>query len=148
MDMIPAHTQTTTLHIVECYPDHTPRADDPHYKYFNQAHDRLKKLGKLVCWVGNKDCAGAIELHHAICEFSLSNGVDVTKFAELYPEFGVVDDETFLRFVEEEGNLTPLCMAHHRGIYGVHSLPYPNWLPQRFYKSTLPAPAHLIVGGK
>ena len=138
--VIPAHQQKTTLHIVEMYPAHEPRETDPHYHFFNAARARLAGLGKLICWVGNADCAGQIELHHSTCEFALANGVDVSKFTQLYPEFGVTTDEAFLTWVEGEGNLTPLCKIHHTGILGVHCLPYPVFLPQRFWKAGLVAP--------
>ena len=146
--IVAAHTQRTTLHVVECYPSHEPREGDPHYHFFNEARARLKKLGKLTCWIANGDCAGQIELHHSTCEFALANGVDVSKFASLYPEFGITTDEQFLEFVEGEGNLTPLCKIHHTGILGCHVIPAPNWLPQRFWKSGLIAPAHIERAAK
>lgn len=142
-DLIAAHDQKTTLHIVEHYPAHEPRASDPHYHFFNEARARLKKLGKLHCWVNNADCAGQIELHHSLVEFALANAIDLSRFEELYPEFGVKSDDDFLRFIEQEGNLTPLCKIHHTGIYGVHCLPYPIWLPQRMQKAGM-RPAEII----
>jgi len=142
--MVPAHEQSITLHIVECYPSHEPRESDPHYHYFNEARARLKRLGKLKCWIGNEDCAGQIELHHSAVEFALANGVDLSKFEELYPEFKITCEEDFLRCIEGEGSLTPLCKIHHTGILGVHSLPYPNWLPQKFWKKGTVAPAHSV----
>lgn len=138
-DETAAHTQQITIHFEEHYPSHEPRETDPHYKYFHEAHDRLQKLGKLTCWICGTD--QQIELHHSTVEFALANGVDVTKFTELYPEFGIKDDETFLQWVEGEGNLTPLCKLHHTGILGVHVLPYPVWLPQRFWRKDLAVPA-------
>lgn len=139
--MAAQHDQKITLHIVEHYPSHEPRAGDPHYHFFNAARARLQKLGKLTCWVGNHECAGQIELHHDKVEFALANGVDVARFAKLYPEFGIIGDDDFLRAIESEGNLTPLCKRHHTGNLGIHCLPYPVWLPQRFYR--LGAPAEL-----
>src|SRR5205807_103971 len=97
---------------------------------------------KLKCWICGSD--KQIELHHSTVEFSLANGVDVSRFEELYPEFGIGTDEQFLEFVEGEGNLTPLCKLHHTGILGVHCLPYPVWLPQRFWRKELDTPAEVI----
>lgn len=137
----PAHTQTITLHITESYPAHLPREEDPHYVYFHAAHKRLKALGAMKCWI----CGTTenIELHHSTVEFALANGVDITEFETLYPEFGITTDEQFLEWVEGEGNLLCLCLAHHRSILGIHSLPYPNWLPQRFWKHELAVPAQV-----
>jgi len=106
-----AHYQSTTIHIREAVPEHPPRVGDPHYKYFNQAKARLTKLGKMKCWVGNHECAGDLELHHSLVEYSLQEGVDISKFEELYPEFGLTSDEQFLEFIEGEGNLTVLCQT-------------------------------------
>jgi hypothetical protein len=103
------HTMNVTEHILECYPGHEPREGDPHYKHFNAARVRLKRLGMLRCWIGNTDCAGQIELHHTMVEFALTNGVDVQKFEEEYPEFAIRSDEEFLTWCQGEGNLTPLC---------------------------------------
>ena len=139
----PAHDQKITLHILEHYPSREPRAHDPHYRFFNAARDRLKKLGKLVCWIGNEDCAGQIELHHDKVEFALANSVDVARFAKLYPEFGIMGDDDFLRVIESEGNLTPLCKIHHTGIFGVHVLPMPIWGVQRFCKKGM-RPAEVV----
>jgi hypothetical protein len=141
--MIEQHLQRTTLHIVECVPGHEPREGDPHYHIFNQTRDRLKRRGLLKCWVGNGDCAGQIELHHDKVEFSLQNGVDLTRFEEAFPEFTGKTDEEFRAWIEGEGNLLPLCKIHHTGILGVHVLPYPIWLPQKFWKAGLVAPAHI-----
>jgi len=139
--MIDAHIQHLTLRIVEHIPQHEVRAHDPHYHWFNATKARLQKLGALKCWVGNADCFGQIELHHDKAEFCLLNSIDKTKFIEafptLFPEFhpDTLTDEQFLKVVEEEGNLTPLCHIHHTGILGVHVLPYPLWLPQKFVKA-------------
>lgn len=145
-DAIKGHDQKLTLHLVEHYPSHEPRTADPHYHLFNQARARLAKLGQLKCWVGNEECAGQIELHHSMIEFALANNIDVEKFERLYPQFNVTSDEAFLEWVEQEGNLMPLCKRHHTGNLGIHCLPYPIWLPQRFVKAGM-TPAEVVKGG-
>lgn len=143
----PAHTQEATLHVHEYYPAHEPRESDPHYHLFHEAREKLRQLGKLKCWVCGKDEAAAgqpIELHHSVIEFALANGVDVAKFAHLYPEFNVTDEATFVAFVESEGNLLPLCLDHHRGCHGIHSMTYSPWVAQAFWRSDLPAPAKRV----
>jgi hypothetical protein len=137
------HNQKVTIELLAVYPDHEPRNEDPHYVYFREARERLKSLGKLRCWICGTD--KNVELHHDKVEYALINGVDIEKFRETFPEFGISSDEDFLRFVESEGNLTPLCTLHHRGYLGIHNLPYPLWLPQKFWKSNLPPPARTIT---
>ncbi len=139
--MIAAHVQRTTLHIVECVPPHEARAGDPHYASFRRARARLAANGLLRCWIGNADCAGEIELHHDKVEFSLQSGIDVAKLDQA---FGLhLDDAAFADWVNSEGNLLPLCRLHHIGIQGIHVLPYPVWLPQKFYRDGMAAPAHV-----
>lgn len=123
--MTDSHQTTIDYNVTVLYPSHDPREKDPNYKYFHQAHDRLKKAGKLVCQVTGDAHHGQIELHHDLIEFSLQNGVDLGKFNELYGLH--LDDAGFKKYVEEEGNLEPLCTRHHRGDHGIHQLNAPFW---------------------
>jgi len=142
--MIDAHTQSETLHIVCCVPPHEARADDPHYATFNRTRDRMVKAGLLKCWIDNADCAGDIELHHDKVEFSLQQGVDLSRFAEAFPEFSGKSDDEFREWIEGPGNLLALCRIHHIGVLGVHVLPYPVWEPQKFWKAGMAVPARLV----
>lgn len=138
---IAAHTEHLTLRLAVAYPAHEPRESDPHYRVFNETRERLKRLGKLRCWIDNADCSESpVELHHDKVEFALANDVDVVRFDEAYG-LHLKDDQEFLAFVEGEGNLLPLCAYHHRGHGGVHSLPYPLWVVQRYLKAGVGAPA-------
>ncbi len=147
MSDIAAHTERLTLRLVVAYPEHAPRESDVHYAAFHQARARLEKLGRLRCWINNADCsAGPIELHHDKVEFSLANDVDVGKFDEAYG-LHLTNDEDFLAYVESEGNLLGLCQFHHRGGGGIHCLPYPLFVVQKYLKAGLAAPARLAKGG-
>ena len=156
----PAHSQHVTYTVEEWFPAHLPRKSDPHYTVFNKTRKRLKALGRLVCWrCGIKDgdrllddegkptdVKASIELHHSIVEYSLANAVDISEFGKLYPELHVEDDETFLQFVESEGNLLPLCVKCHRGKQGIHCVQYPGWLLERFKKQGVPAIVQVVKG--
>lgn len=133
MAVTPAHEQEITIRLIERWPDHEPRKDDPHYKYFRAAKARLKRQGLLKCQVDSDYHAGNVELHHVLVEFAHANDVDVEKFNRLYGLH--LDDESFRRYIEEEGNLEPLCTLHHRGQEGVHSLPEPEWHVLRVSKN-------------
>lgn len=138
-DLTPAHSMIVHLTIIEYYPSHEPRENDSHYPLFNAARKRLKKAGKLICWrCGTTE---NIQLHHALVEFALANGVDIEKFGHLYPELLTeISDEAFAALVESEGNLMPLCQPCHTGEQGIHVLPYPAWIAGRFWKAGQPAP--------
>lgn len=148
----PAHHQSQTLRVLEWYPQHLPRETDPHYHFFHEAQKRLRAAGKLVCWVCGHDEATSghpIELHHSRVEFALANGVDLDKFIEAYPEFGLVhgDEEAFLAWIESESNLLALCKLHHTGPQGIHCLPYPIWQALKYWRDDLPVPGQSVGGG-
>ena len=135
-----AHTETVTLRITLTYPEHMPRAHDPHYRIFNETRARLARLGALKCWIGNADCAGDLELHHNLIEDALINDVDRIKFALDHPQFKTDSDEEFLDLVQGEGALLCLCRQHHIGQLAIHCLPYPAWNIQKYLKDGIAAP--------
>lgn len=148
---VASHDQTVTLKVVEHFPSHDPREGDPHYSLFESARKALIAAGKMKCWVCGKDEAAAgepIELHHSVVEFALANGIDIQKFMQRLPEFNVTDEESFLRFVESEANLLPLCVLHHRGKEGIHCIPYPIWRSIGVWRDDLPVPGELEQGAK
>ena len=123
--MTDAHQRMITLRWIECWPAHEPRANDPNYVLFHRAKERLRKAGLLKCVVESQVHEGPVELHHSKVEFAHINDVSLEKFNNAY---GLnLTDEEFARYVEEEGNLEPLCTLHHRGVYGIHSLSGPTW---------------------
>lgn len=146
----PAHEQNEILHIRTSIPSHEPRESDPHYHWFNDARKRLKAAGALKCWVCGKDEAGAgqpIELHHSYVEFCFINNINQDRFIDAFPEFHLVhgDEEAFLKWVEEEGNLLALCKLHHTGVQGIHFIPYPIWQCYRYYRDDAPLPGVLVT---
>ncbi|HTZ63485.1 MAG TPA: hypothetical protein VMB51_05220 [Solirubrobacteraceae bacterium] len=119
------HQAEVTIRLIERWPAHEPRESDPHYKLFHQAKERMRRQGLLKCNVRSDYHYGQIELHHNKVEFAHINDIDLDKFNAAY---GLdLTDEQFAEYVEQEGNLEPLCTLHHRGQEGVHSLPEPEW---------------------
>lgn len=150
--MVPQHTQSLNLHLVEFFPSHEPREADSHYHLFNEARKKLKASGRWACWVcgqTEEQLGEPLELHHTVVEYALQNGIDIEKFKHKFPEFNVTTDEEFFAFVEgSEANLTVLCRDHHRGLHGVHSLPMPVWRALAVWRDDLPSPAQVIRGDK
>jgi hypothetical protein len=91
------------------------------YHYFTVAMSRMRSAGLLTCWI----CGTAedVECHHSVVEFCLQDGYDWAKLARDHPEFGIVDDATFKRFVEGEGNITPSAACTIPGYWGSMSFP-------------------------
>ena len=137
--MTAEHETTVQIRFIERWPAHEPREKDPNYKLFRKAKARLKRQGLLVCQVESDYHYGAIELHHDKVEFAHINDIDIEKFNNAYGLH--LTDAEFQRYVEEEGNLEPLCTLHHRGQEGVHSLPTPEWNVLRTSKD----PRHVIT---
>ena len=133
--MTAAHEQVVRINFIERWPEHEPRENDPHYKFFHAAKARMKRQGLLNCNVRSAHHYGAIELHHAACEFAHVNDIDIDRFNALWGLH--LDDEQFREFVmgaqftndkgELVNGLEPLCTEHHRGVSGIHSLPSPEW---------------------
>jgi hypothetical protein len=136
--MTAPHQQEVVIRFIERWPAHEPREKDPHYKLFHQAKARLKRQGLLVCQVESDYHYGQIELHHSKVEFAHANDIDLEKFNHAYGLH--LSDEEFQEYIEQEGNLEPLCTLHHRGQEGVHSLPEPEWNALRTSKD----PKHMI----
>jgi len=140
------HIEHEHIEILEHYPPHIPREGDPYYHIFNETRERMRREGKLKCYIDNKDCSKeSIELHHYFVEYALIGDADWRRFAELYPQFHIPDEEAFFMWCESEENLMPLCKFHHTGIGGIHHLPAPLWLIQRFLKPGVEAPAVIVL---
>jgi hypothetical protein len=140
--IIKAHTVTEHLTLAYAYPAHEPRKGDVHYVYFNQARARLKQLGLLKCWICG--ATEGVELHHNACEFALSQAVDWEKFAADHLDWHISSDEDFQRMIEGEGALMPLCILHHRGIEGIHTIHMPAWSTLKYLKEGALVPEQAV----
>lgn len=151
--MVEAHDQAFTHHYVIHYPDHQPRADDPHYKDFDHYHrehraDARCYVGKYTGFVNCKDAQGApapgppvgemqrgLELHHAEVEFALLNSVDLKAFEFDYP--GISDREQLGAWVESGKNFMWLCAFHHRGAGGAHTASASDWGAEKYIRGLI-----------
>ncbi len=120
--MVDAHDQPTTHHYLMHYPEHPARADDPHYVDFEAYRRRTRATARCAVAVETGDgseCDGGLELHHSHVEFSLQNGVDLTRLEHRYP--GISDPTRVGAWIESADNLMWLCARHHRGHGGIHT---------------------------
>jgi len=122
--IVPAHDQKITHHYTVRYPDHTPRASDPHYAAFNAFKKRTKS--QAVCYVGARfnDFSMCVldkplEVHHTIIEFAIQNSVDLKALEIDFPE--IQTKEELDAFVESDKNFVWYCQFHHRGHGGAHT---------------------------
>ena len=129
----PAHSQQVTNHYHLAYPEHAPRADDPHYAAFNAYHRAHQATA--LCYVGQRvgldECrdakgnavaqpgnADGLELHHRVLEFSILNEVDLTALEVDFPD--LTDPEKVATWAETDANFMWLCAKHHRSMTGIH----------------------------
>jgi len=125
---VAAHSQAQAHKYVMHFPPHPPRTGDPHYTDFNAY--RRKHVATATCYVGDRIgtdyCSdGPLELHHAVIEFSLQNGVDLHALEVDYP--GISDPDSVGAWIETEQNLRFLCAYHHRGQAGAHTAAHSDW---------------------
>lgn len=136
--MTEKHDQPTTNRYVMHYPEHEPRASDPHYKDFN--HYRQATKATAVCVIGNhredySDCDGGLELHHAYIEFSLVNAVELKWLEVDYP--GVSNPDEVGAWVESAANLLWICEKHHRGVGGIHHASASDFEAEKYIKNLI-----------
>ena len=149
-----AHDAKQTHHYLIHFPAHPARTDDPHYVDFNAYHRKTRATAR--CYVGErigfdecKDAQGTpctidengqmsgMELHHAVIEFSLQNGVDLQALEKDYP--GVSDTTSVGAWIEspESHNLRWLCVHHHRGPAGAHTASHSDWSAGQYIKGLI-----------
>jgi len=148
----PAHSQRVTNRYLISFPDHAPRATDPHYKAFETY--RRMHISTLVCYVGQRigfdQCSDSLggpmltqpsngghglELHHKTLEFSLLNSVDLNALEVDYPF--LTDSTKIQDWAETEGNLWALCAKHHRGVGGIHHAAYADFEASLYIRGLL-----------
>jgi hypothetical protein len=138
-----AHDQNVTHRYIVHYPAHPARTDDPHYVDFNAIHRAWKAdPEKWRCAVGAhrddfSECTldQPLELHHAHVEFSLQNGVELSWLEKDYP--GISDPDKVGAWVESADNLVVLCVFHHRGAGGAHTVSASDYEAERYVRGLL-----------
>ncbi len=140
--MTAQHDQLVTHHYLAHFPEHAPRATDPHYvdfEAFRRAH-----VATAVCAFAEStgvssecDALHPLELHHSHIEFSLQNGVDLAVLERDYP--GISDPTQVGAWVESGANLEFLCRFHHRGAGGKHTAAHADYEAERYVRGLIAA---------
>ncbi len=141
-DQIAAHDQKITHSYTVHYPEHSARADDPHYAAFEAYRKSIQGTDKWKCAVGVllddfSECSldQPLELHHSVIEFATANEVDLAAIEKDFPQ--ITDEASLAAFVESEGNTTILCVFHHRGRGGVHTASYADFEAEKYVKGLI-----------
>lgn len=140
--MTDAHIQKESHAYYVHFPEHPARIDDPHYLDFDHYHTKMRPTAR--CYIGQRigfseckdehgdplviDSLGqqsGLELHHAHIEFSLQNGINLAALEIDYP--GVSNPDEIGAWVETAENLRFICVRHHRGEAGAHSVSHSDY---------------------
>jgi len=135
-----------TSHYTVHYPAHEERKNSSIY---NKTHAKMKTMPCFICGKTNAKDGIHVETHHFYCEKAFQNAFDWKKFGEFaqtcYNEhtgelIGPNFDWTEVAknpdlFVDSPYNMIVLCKEHHTsGSRGIHHVPFPEWLAQKFAK--------------
>lgn len=132
------HEEKETLSVDVFLPGHEPRTTTPLF-----LHSKKKLVERVGgrCWVCGctADEVGPLEAHHSPIERSFAEMIDWSEGSAVrrdFPQFDWAnfdpkDPYTFVDDMAVNGLL--LCKAHHIGKdEGIHALPWPIWLAQRY----------------
>lgn len=144
--MTDSHEEKETLDVEVNIPEHDPRATT---ELFRRTREEVLAVNNR-CWVCNRteqESGKPLELHHFPIERSLANLVDWDLFKTqairgdygegpknfLWASFDSTHWEDFVDNMHANGLV--LCRDHHIGRNeGIHYMPHPLWVAQRFAK--------------
>lgn len=141
MDVTKTHEQRESLEVAVNIPGHDPRVSTP---LFIRTRLQLIARDGGRCWICGctaEETGHPVEAHHYPVERSFAEMVDWGEGSQIrrdFPKFGwgsfdPADPYTFVDDMNVNGRL--LCKPHHIGKdEGVHTLPEPVWLAQRYGK--------------
>lgn len=141
--IIAAHSQVIAHRYEVRYPAHPARADDPHYRDFEEIRRRWQAdPERWRCAIGAhrddfSECDNdhPLELHHDHVEFSLQNGVNLAWLEKDYE--GISNPDEVGAWVESAANLVVLCRFHHRGHGGVHVASASDYEAERYVRGLI-----------
>lgn len=141
---VAAHAQSETHRYQVHFPEHGPRESDPHKSDFDEYKRRRKKAGTWYCDFAHTyrddttecDLTHPLECHHAVIEFALANGVDLARLEKWYPG---VSSMGIGKWIDDAAgaNLVLLCVWHHRGHGGVHTLSASDYEAYKFVEGLI-----------
>ena len=140
-DVTQVHEEKETLVIDVNLPGHDPRVETP---LFRKTRDSAIKYAGSRCWVCNRtaeESGAPLEAHHYPIERSFAEMVDWSEGSRVRKDFPAFDWASFdpsnpYTFVDDMNiNGLILCKFHHtHADSGIHYLPHPIWIAQRYGK--------------
>jgi len=127
------------------FPKHEPRKSSAIYR---RTHLNMKHMPCFICGKTNEKDNIHVETHHFYIEKAAENAIDWKVFGEFADKiYNIQTGESLAQFdwsvvatnpdlfVDSEQNMIVLCKQHHTsGKYGIHHIPFPDWILQKFPK--------------
>ena len=150
VEFIPSHKLKLTNHYIVNYPNHVKRKDSSIYR---KTHNKLCHEQDMPCFICGKTQKKnniSLETHHFYCEKAAQNAIDWIEFGKFADncyniQTGINIGSTFIWkeveknpdiFVDSVHNMIVLCKEHHiSGSNGIHHIPFPDWILQKYPKS-------------
>jgi len=137
------HSRKMSNHYIVNYPDHPKRTESALYR---QTRKKLKFMPCFICDRVNVEGEQSNEIHHFYIEKVAASAIDWIKFGEFAQEcFHLQTGENIGKkfdwkeveknpeiFVDSPENMIVLCKKHHTGRIGIHHVPFPDWILQKF----------------
>jgi len=123
------------------FPHHDPRKNSSIY---NRTHAHMRHMPCFICG----KIFEHVETHHFYIEKAAQNAIDWKVFGEFADGcYNIQTGEPLAQFdwlevaqnpdtfVDSPLNMITLCKQHHTsGAYGIHHVPFPDWILQKFPK--------------
>ena len=121
-ETIQGHKLNRSTHYIVNYPDHVKRKDSAIYKRSHHELCHIRDTPCFICGKTQKKDNISLETHHFYCEKSAENAIDWQEFS---------------KFATNCYNIQiVLCKEHHiSGGKGIHHIPFPDWIIQKYPKN-------------
>jgi len=146
---IDSHNQKMSSHYIVNFPNHEKRKESSTYRKTHHSMCVDKNIPCFICGKTQQGSHISLETHHFYCEKAAQNAIDWLKFGEFAKncyniqtgeyignkfDWSKVEENPDI-FVDSEYNMIVLCKEHHiSGTKGVHHVPFPNWILQKYPK--------------
>lgn len=139
-DVTKAHEERETLSVDVILPGHAPRETTPLFAHTRKLLIEREGGRCYVCRCTAEETGHPLEAHHHPIERSFAEMVDWKPGSEVrrqFPDFDWLEfdakGDVYLFVDDMRVNGLLLCKDHHIGKdEGIHALPYPIWLAQKY----------------
>lgn len=142
-DIISFHIRNMTNHYTVNYPDHSKRVET---NIFRHTRKELENMPCFICGKTKNDNNISNEVHHYYIEKVATTAIDWEKFSKYANtcyniQTGELIGDKFDWeevkknpdiFIDSPYNMIVLCKEHHTGRCGIHHIPFPDWIVQKF----------------